>query len=437
MKYATNSLDYQWMPFTANRTFKENPRLIVRAEGAYYWNHKGEQILDGSSGLFCVPAGHGRKQIADAVASQIMELDYCSPFQGGHPHSFELARRVAQLTPEGMDKVFFGNSGSEAVDTAIKIALAYHRARGDGMRMRFVSRERAYHGVNIGGTSLSGLVKNREAFGAGMAGVVHMRHTWLEENRFVKGQPETGAYLAEDLERMANLYGADTIAAVFIEPVAGSTGALVPPKGYLERIREICDKHGILLVFDEVICGFGRMGTNFASQAFGVKPDIMTMAKALTNGNQPMGAVAVADYVYDEIMNAAPEGAIEFFHGYTYSGHPAASAAGLATMDIYENEKLFERAAELTPYFIEQLYSLQDVPVVTDIRAYGLLGGIDIAADTAGAGVRGGDAQIKLFEKGLHVKLTGDTALVAPPFIIEKAQIDDLCGILRDVLSRY
>ncbi len=437
MKYATNSLDYQWMPFTANRTFKENPRLIVRAEGAYYWNHKGEQILDGSSGLFCVPAGHGRKQIADAVASQIMELDYCSPFQGGHPHSFELARRVAQLTPEGMDKVFFGNSGSEAVDTAIKIALAYHRARGDGMRMRFVSRERAYHGVNIGGTSLSGLVKNREAFGAGMAGVVHMRHTWLEENRFVKGQPETGAYLAEDLERMASLYGADTIAAVFIEPVAGSTGALVPPKGYLERIREICDKHGILLIFDEVICGFGRMGTNFAADAFGVKPDIMTMAKALTNGNQPMGAVAVSDHVYDEIMNAAPEGAIEFFHGYTYSGHPAASAAGLATMDIYKNEKLFDKAAELSPYFIDQLYSLQDVPVVTDIRAYGLLGGIDIASDPAGAGLRGGDVQGKLFDKGLHVKLTGDCALIAPPFISEKSQIDDICSMLRDVLSRY
>lgn len=437
MKYATNSLEYQWMPFTSNRAFKDNPRLIVRAEGAYYWNHKGEKILDGSSGLFCVPAGHGRKQIADAVASQIMELDYCSPFQGGHPHSFELARRVAQLTPEGIDKVFFGNSGSEAVDTAIKIALAYHRARGDGMRMRFVSRERAYHGVNIGGTSLSGLVKNREAFGAGMAGVVHMRHTWLEENRFTKGQPETGAYLAEDLQRMVSLYGADTIAAVFIEPVAGSTGGLVPPKGYLERIREICNSHGILLIFDEVICGFGRLGANFGAQAFGVTPDIMTMAKALTNGNQPMGAVAVADFIYDEIMNAAPEGAIEFFHGYTYSGHPAASAAGLATLDIYEKEKLFERAAELAPYFCEQLYSLQDIPVVTDIRSYGLLGGVDFAADSAGAGVRGGDMQVKLFEMGLHVKLTGDCALVAPPFIAEKSHIDDICQMLRDVLSSY
>ncbi len=437
MKYATNSLDYQWMPFTANRAFKENPRLIVRAEGAYYWNHKGEQIFDGSSGLFCVPAGHGRKQIADAVASQIMELDYCSPFQGGHPHSFELARRVAQLTPEGLDKVFFGNSGSEAVDTAIKIALAYHRARGDGMRMRFVSRERAYHGVNIGGTSLSGLVKNREAFGAGMAGVVHMRHTWLEEQRFVRGQPEAGAHLAEDLQRMVDLYGADTIAAVFVEPVAGSTGALLPPKGYLERIREICDKHGILLIFDEVICGFGRLGANFGAQAFGVKPDIMTMAKALTNGNQPMGAVAVDDSIYDEIVNSAPEGAIEFFHGYTYSGHPAASAAGLACMDIYENEKLFERVAELAPYFSDQLFGLQDISVVTDIRAMGLLGAVDVAADSAGPGVRGGDLQVKLFEKGLHVKLTGDCALIAPPFIVEKSQIDDLCGILREVLTSY
>ena len=437
MKYAANSLEFQWMPFTANRQFKSDPRLFVRGEGVYYWNHRGEKILDGSSGLFCTPAGHGRKEIANAIASQILELDYCSPFQAGHPHSFELARRVAQLTPDGLDRVFFVNSGSEAVDTAIKIALAYHRARGDGTRMRFVSRERAYHGVNIGGTSLSGMVKNREAFGVGMAGVAHMRHTWLEENRFSPGQPEHGAELADDLERIATMYGPDTIAACFVEPVAGSTGTLVPPLGYLNRLREICDKYGILLVFDEVITGFGRLGTAFGADAFNVKPDIMTMAKAITNGNQPMGAVVVDDKVYDTIVDASAEGAVEFFHGYTYSGHPAACAAGLATLDIYANEKLFERAAELAPYFQEKMFSLQDIPAVTDIRGYGMMAGIDIAADAEGAGKRGTDAQVKLFHKGLHVKFTGDCGILAPPFIIEKAQIDQICEILRETLAQY
>jgi beta-alanine--pyruvate transaminase len=371
------------------------------------------------------------------VFSQLLELDYCTPFQAGHPHAFELARRVAQLTPEGIDKVFFVNSGSEAVDTAIKMALAYHRARREGSRMRFVSRERAYHGVNIGGTSLSGMVKNREAFGVGMAGVAHMRHTWLEENRFTRGQPQRGAELAEDLERIVAMYGADTIAACFVEPVAGSTGTLVPPVGYLQRLREICDAHGILLVFDEVICGFGRLGANFGAQAFGVTPDIMTMAKAITNGNQPMGAVAVAGHVYDTVVDAAAEGAVEFFHGYTYSGHPAACAAGIATMDIYEKEGLFQRAADLAPYFQEQVFSLQDIPVVTDIRGYGLMAGIDVAADAAGAGRRGQEAQAKLFHKGLHVKFTGDAGILAPAFVSEPAHVDEMCEKLRDVLRAY
>jgi beta-alanine--pyruvate transaminase len=437
MKYATNSLEYQWMPFTANRHFKADPRLFVRGEGMYYWNHRGERIIDGSSGLFCTPAGHGRKEIAEAVASQILELDYCTPFQAGHPHSFELARRVAQLTPEGIERVFFVNSGSEAVDTAIKIAIAYHRARGDGTRMRLVSRERAYHGVNIGGTSLSGMVKNREAFGVGMAGVAHMRHTWLPENRFTPGQPATGAELAEDLERIATMYGPDTIAACFVEPVAGSTGTLVPPVGYLERLREICDHYGILLVFDEVITGFGRLGAPFAAQKFGVKPDIMTMAKALTNGNQPMGAVAVDDRVYDTIVGAGAEGAVEFFHGYTYSGHPAACAAGLATLEIYERENLFQRAAEMAPYFQEQVFALQDIPAVTDVRGIGMMAGIDLAPEASGPGKRGTDAQIKLFHKGVHVKFTGDAGIVAPPFIAEKSHIDELCGVLREVFSAY
>ncbi len=437
MKYAANSLDYQWMPFTANRQFKADPRLFVRGEGVYYWDHKGGRILDGSSGLFCTPCGHGRQEIADAVRAQLMELDYCAPFQCGHPHGFELARRVAQLTPDGIDKVFFVNSGSEAVDTAIKMALAYHRARGEGTRMRMVSRERAYHGVNIGGTSLSGMVKNRQAFGVGMAGVAHMRHTWLAENRFSQGQPGKGAELADDLERIVAMYGADTIAACFVEPVAGSTGTLVPPRGYLRRLREICDRHGILLVFDEVICGFGRLGANFGAQAFDVKPDLMTMAKAITNGNQPMGAVAASEHVYDTITQASPADAIEFFHGYTYSGHPAACAAGLATMDIYEKEDLFRRAADLAPYFLDQIFALRDIPAITDIRGIGLLAGIDVAPHPDGPGKRGQDAQIKLFHRGLHVKFTGDAAVVAPPFIAEKAHVDELCQRLREVLSSY
>ncbi len=437
MKYTTNTLEYYWMPFTSNRDFKEHPRIFVRGEGVYYWNHHGERVIDGSSGLFCCAAGHGRREIADAIANQIMELDYGPPFQGGHPAQFELARRLAALTPEGIDKIFFTNSGSEAVDTAIKVSLAYHRARGEGQRMRMVSRERAYHGVNIGGTSLSGLVKNREAFGVGMAGVAHMRHTWLAENRFTRGQPEHGAELADDLERIAVMYGPDTVAAVFIEPIAGSTGTLVPPVGYLERVREICDKYGILLVFDEVITGFGRTGSAFAAQSFNVRPDIMTMAKALTNGNQPMGAVAVDDKIYDTICDAAPSGGVEFFHGYTYSGHPAACAAGIATMDIYERENLFERAAELSPYFLDAVFSLSDVACITDVRGYGLLAGFDVSPGDQAPGVRGLEVQKKLFEAGLHIKMTGDSGLIAPPLVAGKEHVDEICDILRRVLSTF
>ncbi|MCP5150210.1 MAG: aspartate aminotransferase family protein [Ectothiorhodospiraceae bacterium] len=436
MKLATNSLEHYWMPFTANRDFKAHPRLLVKGKGVYYWSHEGKQILDGSSGLFCCALGHGREEIARAVYEQILELDYSPPFQEAHPGQFELARLVSQLTPDGIDRVFFANSGSEAVDTAIKVALAYHRARGEGARMRFVSRERAYHGVNIGGTSLSGLVKNREAFGAGIGAVAHMRHTWLPENRFTKGQPEHGADLADDLERIVGLYGADTIAACFVEPIAGSTGALVPPKGYLERLRAICDRHGILLVFDEVICGFGRLGHPFGAQAFGVVPDIMTMAKGITNGNQPMGAVAVKGSVYDAIVESAPEGAVEFFHGYTYSGHPAACAAGIATLQIYERDRVFERAAALTPHFLDALFSLSDVPAITDIRGFGLLGGIDLASDGV-PGRRGYDAHKKLYEAGLYVKMTGDAILVAPPLVCEPDHVDRMVALLRQVLSTY
>ena len=437
MKYATNTLDYHWMPFTQNREFKAAPRIVVKGEGMYYWNQDGGRVLDGCSGLFCCAAGHGRREIADAVHAQLMELDYSSSFQVGHPASFELARRIAQLTPEGMDHIFFANSGSESVETAIKICLQYHRMRGDGMRMRFISRERAYHGVNIGGISLAGLVKNRQAFGVGMAAVAHMRHTWLPENRFTKGQPEHGADLADDLQRMVDLYGGDTIAACFVEPIAGSTGTLVPPKGYLEKIRAICDTHGILLVFDEVITGFGRTGEPFASQTFGVTPDIMTMAKAITNGAQPMGAVAVSDKVHDTIVDGSPEGAVEFFHGYTFSAHPAACAAGIAPMEIYEKEGLFERGAQMSPYFLDAMFSLSDIPVVTDIRGFGMMAGIDLAPIAGKPGARGMQAQKDLFNAGLHIKFTGDSGIPAPALVTEKQHIDEMCGLLRDVLSKY
>ncbi|MDH3279670.1 MAG: aminotransferase class III-fold pyridoxal phosphate-dependent enzyme [Gammaproteobacteria bacterium] len=434
MPVTDQTMQHYWMPFTANRDFKRHPRLFVRAEGVYYWNQKGERILDGSSGMFCSALGHGRNEIADAVAAQLRQLDFALPFQGGHPAQFALAQRVAGLTPDGLDYVFFCNSGSEAVDTAMKIALAYHHARGESGRTRFVSRERAYHGVNVGGTSLSGMIKNRAAFGLSVPGVVHMRHTWLPDTRYQPGQPLTGGELAEDLQRAVDTYGAHTIAACFVEPIAGSTGVLVPPRGYLERLRDICDANGILLVFDEVICGFGRTGSVFAAHSFGVKPDMITMAKALTNGAQPMGAVAADQSVYQTIVNSGPEWAVELFHGYTYTGHPAACAAGLATLDIFAQEQLFDRAAELSPYFLEQVFSLRDIPLITDIRGYGLLAGLDLAADEV-VGKRGYWAQVKLFEAGLNVKMTGDACILAPAFVFEKAHIDQMCDILRRVFS--
>ena len=436
MKYDPEFLENYWMPFTSNRDFKADPRLVVRAEGVYMYSHEGERILDGSSGLFCCAAGHSRPEIAEAVYSQLKEAAYVPPFQLSQPLAFELARRVSQMTPVGLDHIFFVNSGSESVDTAMKIAYAYHYARGQGQRQRFVSRERAYHGVNMAGVSLSGMIKNRQAFGPGIPGVGHMRHTWLPENRFVRGQPETGIELADDLERAAMNCGPDTIAACIVEPIAGSTGCLVPPKGYLERLREICDTHGILLIFDEVICGFGRLGAPFAAQAFGVTPDVMTMAKAMTNAAQPMGAVAVSDKVHSTILEAAPEGAVEFFHGYTYSAHPAACAAGLATMDLFEKEDLVARAKALSPYFLDQVYALSDLQIITDIRGYGLFAGIDISPE-GGAGVRGLDFQKRLYRNGLHIKMTGDAGLLAPPLIAEPKHIDRMCEILRQTLLEY
>ncbi len=382
MQYAANDLRHHWMPFTANRHFKnENPRLLVEGKGLVFRSYTGHEIIDAVSGLFCSPAGHARVEIADAVHAQLKDMSYCQPFQHGHPASFELSRKVAQLLPGDIDYVFYTNSGSEAVETALKIALLYHRVRGQGQRLRFVGRERGYHGVNFGGFSVGGMVKNRDMFGLGIPGVVHMRHTWLEENRFTRGQPETGAELADDLQRFCDIHGGDTIAACIVEPVAGSVGCYVPLKGYLERLREICDRHGILLILDEVICGFGRIGGNFAAQAFGIRPDIVTMAKALTNGAIPMGAVAVSEAIYSEITEVAPDKAIEFFHGYTYTAHPAACAAGLAAQAIYEKEGLFERARNLSGYFLDRLFDLQRVGVVTDIRGIGMLGALDLHPD--------------------------------------------------------
>lgn len=431
-----NSLEQHWMPFTANRHFKANPRLIVGAEGLYYTTHKGGKVLDGSSGLFCVAAGHGRREIAEAVNQALTQIDYAPPFQFGHPGQFELSRRIAALTPGDLNHVFYCNSGSESVDTALKIALAYHRARGEGQRMRLVGRERSYHGVNFGGLSVAGMINNKKAFGLGLPGVAHMRHTLLPEHKFTVGEPETGAELADDLQRLVDLHGGDTIAACIVEPIAGSTGVLVPPKGYLKRLREICDKHGILLIFDEVICGFGRTGNHFASQSFEVVPDMITMAKALTNGVVPMGAVATSDAIYEAITGAVPETSVELFHGYTYSGCPVATAAALATRDIFENEKLVERSAKMTPKFLDSLYSLKDLPVVTDIRGYGMLGGIDLAPKDA-PGLRGLAVMQQLYDAGLMVKLTGDCVLVSPPFVSEDKHIDELFTKLRDVLKTH
>src|ERR1700686_3494699 len=423
MEMTRESLERHWMPFTNNREFKREPRLFDRASGMHYWTPTGRKILDGSSGLFTTPAGHCRAEIATAVAKQLQTLDFTPSFMRGHAGAFALADGVAALTPKGLDHVFFCNSGSEAVDTAMKIALAYHVARNEGQRTYFVSRERAYHGVNIGGTALSGMVKNREAFGAVMPGVLHLRHTLLPENRMTRGMGEKGVELADDLLR-------------FVQPIAGSTGVIVPPRGYLQRIREICDRYGILLVFDEVICGFGRTGGSFAAATFGVTPDLITMAKALTNGAQPMGAVAVHDSIYRTIVDAAPDGAPEFFHGYTYSAHPAACAAGLATLEIYKSEQLFARGRELSGYFLDAMFALQDLAAVNDVRGFGMLAGIEIKPGKA-AGVRGSELQAKLFDRGLHVKTTGDVAIIAPAFIASRADIDLMGSILRDAIAEY
>lgn len=428
-------LIHHWMPFTANKQFQEAPRIIARAEGVHYWNTAGEKLLDSVSGLYTTPAGHGRREIREAVSRQLEELDYAPAFQFGVPGSFRLARELAQMLPEGLNRVFFAGSGSEAVESALKVAIQYHRVRGEGQRQRFIGRARGYHGVNFGGWSVGGMVKNREAFGVGLPGVAHMRHTLIEANRFRMGQGEHGGVdLADDLQRMVELYGADTIAACIVEPIAGSTGVLVPPVGYLERLREICTKHGILLIFDEVICGFGRTGAAFAADAFGVVPDMLTMAKAISNGNIPMAAVAVREDVQQTILDAAGPEAVEFFHGYTYSAHPVACAAALATLKIFRDDDLFSRAAALAPKFLERIAALRDVPIVTDTRGFGLLGAVDLAADS-GPGKRGFAVLRRAFEQGLVLRVAGDTVIFAPLFITTDDQLDEMFDKLRKVLA--
>lgn len=432
----TTNLDHQWMPFTDNREFQQAPQLLVRAEGLRYWTAEGRELLDGSSGLFCSAAGHGRGEIAEAVAKQLMTLDFTPHFQRASPLSFELAERLSELLPEGLNKLFFTNSGSESVDSAMKMALAYHRARGEGQRTRFVSREWAYHGVNFGGVALSGMMRNRQAFAAGgLPHVSHMRHTWEEDQRYQLGQPNSRVDQAADLERIIATHGGDSIAACFVEPIAGSFGVYVPPAGYLQRLRDICDRHGILLVFDEVITGFGRTGKAFASQSFGVKPDIITMAKALTNGAIPMGAVAVDQTIFNTVVGASKGKGPEFFHGYTYSGHPVACAAALASLDIYRREDLFVKGEQLSPYFLECLSGLRGLPQVSDLRGYGMLSGIQLTPGEA-PGLKGGRVQRALYDAGMHVKTTGDAIIFAPALVAGREDVDAMIDILKTTLAQ-
>ena len=429
-----NDLSQFWMPFTSNRDFKAAPRLLVSAKGMYYKSHDGRDVLDGSAGLWCVNIGHGHPKVVEAVKAQTETLEYAPSFQFSQPLAFELAQKLAAITPDGMDRIFYTNSGSEAVDTALKIALAYHRIRGEGTRTRLIGRERGYHGVGFGGISVGGMVANRKFFGPLINGVDHLPHTLnLDKQAFSKGQPDWGSHLADELESMIALHDASNIAAVMVEPMAGSTGVLVPPKGYLERLREITTKHGILLIFDEVITGFGRLGTGFAAERFGVKPDIFTMAKGLTSGYVPMGAVAADNKIYDTFMSESPAG-IELFHGYTYSAHPLACAAATATLEVYQEEGLFQRAADMSPYLEDAVHSLKDLPNVIDIRNIGLVGAVELAPRKGAPGARGMEACIKAYEAGLMIRVSGDVIAMSPPLIVEKAHVDEMIGILGDVI---
>jgi beta-alanine--pyruvate transaminase len=436
MKGENDPLASFWMPFTANRAFKAHPRLLVSARGMYYQSADGRTILDGTAGLWCSNAGHCRTEIVEAIAKAAATLDFAPTFQLGHPLAFELGQRLAALMPDGLDRIFFTNSGSESVDTALKIALAVQRARGQGTRTRLIGRERGYHGVGFGGISVGGIVGNRCSFGGGLPGVDHLRHTHdIERNAFTRGFPVYGAELADDLQRLVDLHGADTIAAVIVEPMAGSTGVLLPPIGYLQRLREICDRHGILLIFDEVITAFGRVGGATAAGQWGVTPDIITMAKGLTNAAVPMGAVAVKRELHDAVIDSVA-GGIELFHGYTYSGHPLASAAGLATLDLYAREGLFDRAVELGRYWEDAAHSLKGRPHIIDIRTSGLVAGIELAPRDGAPGARGTALFQACFDNGLLVRATGDIIALSPPLIVEKAQIDEIFLKVDDLLDR-
>ncbi|WP_426123004.1 aspartate aminotransferase family protein [Pararhizobium sp. PWRC1-1] len=429
-----NDLSAFWMPFTANRQYKKEPRMFVKAKDMHYKTHDGRQVLDGTAGLWCVNAGHCRPLITEAIREQAGELDYAPAFQLGHPKAFELANRLIDIAPDGMEHVLYTNSGSESVETALKVALAYHKVKGQGSRTRLIGRERGYHGVNFGGISVGGIVSNRKMFGTLLSGVDHMPHTHLpEKNAFTKGEPEHGADLATELERIVTLHDASTIAAVIVEPVAGSTGVLIPPKGYLQKLRDICTKHGILLIFDEVITGYGRLGTPFAAQYFDVMPDMIVTAKGLTNGVIPMGAVFVTAEIHDAFMSG-PEHMIEFFHGYTYSGNPIACAAALGTLDTYRDEGLLTRGAELASYWGDALHSLRDCPHVIDIRNIGLIGAIELAPIAGEPTKRAFSAFLKAYESGYLIRTTGDIIALSPPLIITKAEIDELVDGIRKVL---
>jgi beta-alanine--pyruvate transaminase len=432
---AVNSLEAFWMGFTHNRAFKADPRMLSRAEGMHYFTPDGRPVLDAVSGLWCVNAGHGRAKIVEAIRRQAGELDYAPTFNLGHPLIFELASRLRGILPDGLDHLFFCNSGSEAVDSALKIALAYQRAIGEGTRTRFIGRERGYHGVGFGGISVGGMVGNRRTFGALLPGVDHLRHTHGASAPFTRGQGESGAELADDLERLVALHGAETIAAVIVEPVAGSTGVLVPPKGYLERLRQIATRHGILLIFDEVITGFGRLGAATGAEYFAVTPDLMTLAKGITNAAVPMGAVAADARVYEAVVNGAPAG-IELFHGYTYSGHPLAAAAGLATLEVYAEEGLFARAASLAGYWEDAVHSLAGARHVIDVRNLGLVGAVELAPREGAPGARAAEVFKLCFDAGVLVRYTGETIALSPPLIIEKSQVDEVVGTLGEAISK-
>ncbi|MBD2258517.1 aspartate aminotransferase family protein [Pseudanabaena sp. FACHB-2040] len=424
-----------WMPFTANRQFKTHPRMLVAAKDMHFTSHDGRQILDGTAGLWCVNAGHCRPRIVEAIQQQAAVLDFAPTFQMGHPGPFELADRLAQIAPAGMNHVFFASSGSEAVDSALKIALAYHRVKGEGTRQRLIGRERGYHGVGFGGISVGGIGPNRKLYGSLIPGVDHLPHTHnLEHNSFSRGVPAWGAHLADELENLVKLHDPSNIAAVIIEPVAGSTGVLVPPVGYLERLRELCTQYGILLIFDEVITGFGRLGTPFAADYFGVVPDLITVAKGISNGTVPMGAVFVRDEIHEAFMHG-PDNAIELPHGYTYSGHPLACAAALATLDTYQEEGLFENARNLAPYWEEAVHSLKAVPGVIDLRNLGIVAGIELEPISGQPTARAFDIFLKCYERGLLIRTTGDIIALSPPLMLQKQHIDEMFGILTDVLK--